>query len=684
MLKHANEPPRSRTDGAVLPAPAGRGGPPAEAESALRASEERYRTIVTTSAEGIWTLDTEARTTFVNDRMASMLGYRPEEMLGRKLYDFMDREARARAAQTFMRRERRTGEGGDFRFRHRDGSAVWTRPATSPLLGPRGEFVGALAMVSDVTERRRAEEKLARLAAIVESSEDAILTMSLTGTILTWNAGAQRLYGYRASEVIGCHVSIVVPPARSPELSHVLRQVRSGHAIRNLETVRRRKDGSEVIVGLSISPLRDTDGRLTGASAIARDISELRKGEEERRHLEDQLRQSQKMEAVGRLAGGVAHDFNNFLTAILGFSEVLERELGPQHPARGRVRQIHKAGERAAALTRQLLALSRRQNLRPEVLDLAELVQSLLGLIGRLIGDDIRLAFLAPPDLGPIEADRSQLEQVVLNLAVNARDAMPSGGVLTFELREVVLDALQASARVGLRPGPHVALKVSDTGMGMDAGVRERIFEPFFTTKPPGQGTGLGLSTVHGIVHQSGGSIAVASAPGHGATFEIHLPRAAAAAAKTAPAAGPPRATVRGTETILVVEDEGSVRDLVKETLEASGYTVLAVADRGEAERVAGGHRGPIHLLMTDVVIAGGSGGTLAEQLRARRPAMRVLFTSGDEQEPAALCGGPGPSAASSGAPRPVAAAWLAKPFRPLELSEKIRDLLTPPGTASR
>jgi two-component system, cell cycle sensor histidine kinase and response regulator CckA len=651
--------------------------PPAEAESALRATEERYRTIVTTAAEGIWTLDAEARTTFVNDRLASMLGYRAEEMLGRKLYDFMDREARDRAARTFMRRERRSGGEGDFRFRRQDGSVVWLRPATSPLLGPRGEFVGALAMVSDVTERRRAEENLARLAAIVESSEDAIFTAGLNGTILTWNAGAERLFGYRPSEAIGCHVAIVVPPSQAAETGRISRLIRDGQAVRDLETVRRRKDGSEVVVSLSLSPLRDSDGRLTGASAIARDITEISKVEDERRQLEDQLRQAQKMEAVGRLAGGVAHDFNNYLTAILGYSEILAHELGPRHPALDRVEQIHQAGERAAALTRQLLALSRRQNLEPEVLDLAELVRGLLAMIGRLLGEHIRLTLVAAPGLGRVEADRGQLEQVILNLAVNARDAMPEGGSLTFELCDVELDRVQASTRVGLRPGPHVVLKVSDTGLGMDAKVLERIFEPFFTTKARGKGTGLGLSTVHGIVLQSNGAISVTSAPGRGTAFEIHLPRAAAAVATPAsPPNGPrpaPRPPLRGSETILLVEDETCVRNLLRETLRANGYTVLAATDPGDAERLAKSHRGPIHLLLTDVVMPGRNGRALAEELRRLRPALRVLFMSGHEEHPV-------PPAA----PLPGGTAFLAKPFLPQDLARKLREVLATPGAPTR
>jgi CheY-like chemotaxis protein len=295
-------------------------------------------------------------------------------------------------------------------------------------------------------------------------------------------------------------------------------------------------------------------------------------------------------------------------------------------------------------------------------------------MIGRLSGEDVRLALVAAPGLGRVEADRSQLEQVVLNLAVNARDAMPEGGSLTFELHDVELDRAQARARVGLRPGPHVVLKVSDTGIGMDAKTRERIFEPFFTTKERGKGTGLGLSTVHGIVHQSSGAIAVASEPGGGTTFEIHLPRATApAAAPGAPPAGSPPESVRGIETILVVEDEASVRDLVTETLKAHGYTVLAAAGAAAAERVASSHRGPIHLLLTDIVMPGRSGRALAQDLLRLRPALRVLFMSGHEEQPVTPAGPPA-----------TGTAFLAKPFVPQELARRIREVLAPPSAAMR
>jgi two-component system cell cycle sensor histidine kinase/response regulator CckA len=775
-----------------------------EAQSALQASEERYRTIVTTAAEGIWTLDTAARTTFVNDQLAAMLGYTAEEMIGRSLYDFMDRETRAAAARYFMRRDRSTGEGSDFLLRRKDGSALWTRPATSPLLGARGEFLGTLAMVSDVTERRRAAEERARYVAVVESSESAICIKGLDGTILTWNAGAERLYGYRSSEAIGRPISMLVPPARSAELRHILGEIRAGRPIRHLETVRRCKDGTEVVVLLSISPLRDLDGRLRGAAVIAtdvtelrraeemqrklesrfrllvehsvdgiallspegrftyaspsaerilerpagellhrqvcdlvhpddapslreaargharepgsvqrlelrcrlrdgsyrwleassvnrledpivaavvatfRDISERRRNEEERRRdqerhaeLEDQLRQSQKMEAVGRLAGGIAHDFNNLLTAILGYGEILLDQLAPDDPSRVSVQQIHKAGERAAALTRQLLAFSRRQNLTPEVLDLAEVIRGLAGLIERLIGEDVTLRVAAAPEAGRVEADRSQLEQVILNLAVNARDAMPDGGDLTFTLGNVGLDEAAVGVQAGLRPGPHVVLTVSDTGTGMDAATLERIFEPFFTTKGPGKGTGLGLSTVHGIVHQSRGSISVSSQPGRGTTFEIHLPRAAAAAevhgAAHAPsAAGPEPAP--GTETILLVEDERSVHELVREFLEASGYTVLAAENPAAAERTAESYGGRIDLLLTDIVMPGKSGRALADQLRGRRPGMRVLYMSGYSDQILA------PADVDKNRH-----AFLAKPFVPRQLAQKIREVLAAP-----
>jgi len=383
----------------------------------------------------------------------------------------------------------------------------------------------------------------------------------------------------------------------------------------------------------------------------------------DQRHLEEQFRQSQKMEAVGQLAGGIAHDFNNLLTAILGNTQLLLRELPPGDSKRGDVEEIRKASERAASLTRQLLAYSRRQMLQPVVLDLNVVVAEMDKLLRRLIGEHIALVTVLAPDLGRVKADPNQLEQVIVNLAVNARDAMPEGGKLTIETANVDLDEGFAQAHLGSVPGAYAMLAVTDTGSGMDATVRAHLFEPFFTTKEVGKGTGLGLATVYGIVKQSDGYISVYSEPGHGSSFKIYLPRVATPAGA---AAGPQKGgPARGTETVLVVEDEPAVLSLSRRALEAQGYVVLAASDAAAALRVVERHGGMIHLLLTDVVMPGLSGRELADQLAGQRPGIRVLYMSGY----------PGDAVVQHGT-LPTGSAFLQKPFSPDGLARKVRDVL--------
>ncbi|HLQ59905.1 MAG TPA: ATP-binding protein, partial [Gemmatimonadales bacterium] len=383
----------------------------------------------------------------------------------------------------------------------------------------------------------------------------------------------------------------------------------------------------------------------------------------EQRHLEEQFRQSQKMEAVGQLAGGIAHDFNNLLTAILGNTQLLLRDLPPGDAKRGDVEEIRKASERAASLTRQLLAYSRRQMLQPKVLDLNVVVAEMDKMLRRLIGEHIALVAALQSDLGHVRADPNQIEQVIVNLAVNARDAMPDGGKLTIETANVDLDETFAQAHLGSVPGAYAMLAVTDTGHGMDVNVRAHLFEPFFTTKEVGKGTGLGLATVYGIVKQSGGYISVYSERGRGSTFKIYLPRIATPSAT--PAAPPRVGAARGSETVLVVEDELAVLTLSRRALEAQGYVVLAASDAAAALRVVERHGGTIHLLLTDVVMPGMSGRDLADRLTAQRPGIRVLYMSGY----------PGDAVVQHGT-LPSGSAFLQKPFSPDGLARKVRDVL--------
>jgi two-component system cell cycle sensor histidine kinase/response regulator CckA len=405
---------------------------------------------------------------------------------------------------------------------------------------------------------------------------------------------------------------------------------------------------------LIVTPMRG-DGRPEGAVVMHINVSDHKR-------LEQQFTQAQKMEAVGRLAGGVAHDFNNLLTVINGYSEMVRDRLPPGDPARELVAEIARAGERAAGLTRQLLAFSRQQLVVPQVLDLNALVADTEKMLRRLIGEDVELAVDLEPDLGHVEADPGQIEQVLMNLAVNARDAMPQGGRLTIQTRNIRIDA--AESRPGGRPGPYVLLAVSDTGCGMSEGTQARLFEPFFTTKGPGRGTGLGLATVYGIVQQSGGHIDVESARGQGTTFRIYLPRVEALAPTRKSHQGV-RLRPGGRETVLLVEDEAAVRALVRVVLREGGYTVLEARHGVEALRLAEQHTGPIHLLLSDVVMPELGGRELADRLAALRPGLKILYLSGYTDDAVLRHG-----------VQEAEAALLQKPFTPDALALKVREVL--------
>ena len=407
-----------------------------------------------------------------------------------------------------------------------------------------------------------------------------------------------------------------------------------------------------------VQPLKDGEGIIQGVIGVALDITE-------RERLADQLRQSQKMQAVGELAGGVAHDFNNLLMVVKGHAQLLLERMPENSALRLGIQQMEKAADRAASLTRQLLAFSRKQVLQPRVLDLNDAVGGMIRMFSRVIGENIEMAFLPGGKLGRVKADPGQIEQVLLNLVVNARDAMPEGGRLTIETSNVVLDRGYAATHVSVEPGSYVMLTVTDTGCGMDAKTQARIFEPFFTTKGPGKGTGLGLATVYGVVKQSGGYIYVYSEVGHGTTFKIYLPQVTAEVDRT-PHETDAKGAARGTETVLFVEDEQSVRDLVRDYLGATGYCVLEASDGEQALRVAAAHPGPIHILITDVVMPHLSGPELATKLSAERPDMKVLFISGYTDDTVfrhgVLEGG---------------VAFLQKPFNLKALAMKIREVLS-------
>ena len=484
----------------------------------------------------------------------------------------------------------------------------------------------------NITEHKQAEEALAeserRYRLLAEHVTDVIWTMDLQMNLTFVSPSIRWLTGYDARECLGFSLERMLTPA-SHELARNKLQAElaleedfrdPGRSV-TLELELVRQDGATVWAEVKASLLRDDQGRPVGLLGVTRDVSIRRK-------LEAQLQQAQKMEVVGRLAGGVAHDFNNLLTAILGYSEIILANLDVRDPTHQDATEIKKAGERAALLTRQLLAFSRRQALQPKSLHLNRVLENLAKMLHRVIGEDIQLEISYGPDLGWVTADPAQIEQVILNLTVNARDAMPRGGKLIIQTATVELDEAYTQDHAAVRPGRYVLLAVTDTGYGMDAATRSHIFEPFFTTKEMGKGTGLGLSMVYGIVLQSNGHIWVYSEPGQGSTFKIYLPRVAAEAASALPGRVP-AATPQGHETILLVEDDDGVRQIASRILRRSGYQVLEAREGGQALQICGEHRGDIHLVLTDLVMPGINGRDLVLRLASLRPGIKVVLMSG-------------------------------------------------------
>ena len=522
---------------------------------------------------------------------------------------------------------------------------------------------GVRALVAhgvDVTEqvlaRDDAQLASAQLAAIVRSSVEAIMTADMEGRITSWNPAAERLFGYTREEILGRDVSILHPRAPG-QTSTLLEAVLRGDIAEEAAAARRRKDGSIVQVSLTLFPLRNLDGGIIGMSAVARDTTE-------RSELDAQVRQAQKMEAIGRLAGGVAHDFNNLLTVIGAHSAFLLESLDPTDPQYEDAEAIHKAGNRAAGLTGQLLAFSRKQLLKPTRLALNAIIEDTRKMLERLLGADIRIVTNLAVDLGSVIADASQFDQVLMNLAVNARDAMPDGGRLTITTSNVDLTADLNAARRVIPPGNYVLLEVADTGVGMDAAVQTRLFEPFFTTKAPGKGTGLGLATVYGIVKQSGGYILATSAPGKGTTFQVYLPHVLDET-KAVELLPEKTASVAGVETVLVVEDEPAVREIARSVLSRLGYVVLEAAGGHEALAISAAFASTIHLVVSDAVMPGMGGAEVVQRLQLQRPGLKALFMSGYTDDEMVRSG-----IVSS------EVLFVQKPFEPAGFARAVRDAL--------
>ncbi len=494
-------------------------------------------------------------------------------------------------------------------------------------------------MVSDINfaldnftreeKRRQTEDKNRELAAIVEYSDDAIIGINLELIITSWNRGAARIYGYREDEILGQSVTVIVPEELHDDIPRFLALIKQGESIEHYETLRKRKDGVSIDVSITISPVRDAENVIIGASTIARDVTEIKRTEEAKTNLEIQLHQSQKMESVGRLAGGVAHDFNNMLGIILGHAEIAMMDVNGANPLHSNLVEIRNAAERSANLTRQLLAFARKQTVAPKVVNLNEIVTGMLSMLRRLIGENIELKWEPNTEPWLVKMDPSQVDQILANLCVNARDAIANVGKIAIETGNSTFDEVYGAFRPGFVPGDYVRLSLSDTGCGMDKEMIERIFEPFFTTKEVGKGTGLGLSTVYGVVTQNNGFIDVYSEPGQGTTFTIHLPRYVDTPEQAQTENTKTPTNILGYETILLVEDEPGILSMIALLLEKQGYTVLATNTPSQALRIAREYRDEIHLLLTDVIMPEMNGLDLAKQMTALHPSIKHLFMSG-------------------------------------------------------
>ncbi len=636
-----------------------------EAEARLQESEERFRRAFEDAPVGMALVGLDERFLQVNEALCRILGYPAARLLEMTVPQVTHPDDVAAEESQKLRLLR--GDGGAFqmekRYLHADGHVVWGALSVSAVAGPDGKPRYYIGQLEDVTERRRAEEALRqseeRFRALIENASDLLVVFDEQGTITMVSPAVREALGWSPEEMLGRPGGDFIHPDDLPEAARVLAEVVASPSRAVRATIRlRHRDGSWRVIQTSLRSLLDVPS-VRGIVSNGRDVTE-------QRQLEQRLLQAQKLEGVGRLAGGVAHDFNNLLVAILGYAQFLEEGIRSGRPSLDDLAEIREAGEQARDLTRQLLAVARRQVVEPRVMDLNDVLRDAERLLRRVLGEDVALTVVPAADLWRVKADPAQVQQILLNLAVNARDAMPQGGKLTLETANALLDERYAEAHPGVRPGPYAVLAVSDSGVGMSPEARAHLFEPFFTTKPPGEGTGLGLATVYGIVKQAGGHVSVRSEPGRVTSFRIYLPRSEEVAATLEPRPAP-RDHV-GTETVLLVEDAPAVRELAARALAESGYRVLQARNGREALEAAEAEAGPVHLLRTDVVMPDMSGQKLAERLRQLRPATRVLYMSGYTENTIIHHGVLDPGVN-----------FLPKPFTPTSLQEKVRQVLDAP-----
>ena len=633
------------------------------AERSVQASDERFRLVARATNDVIWDWDLRSNSLVWNDAVETVFGHRQFTIRPHVdwWYDHLHPQDRDEVVAGI---HKIIDEGGSswsdqYRYRREDGTYAIVMDRGYVSRDSTGTAVRMIGTMTDVTEKTRSEAAIRFQAQLLNAVQQAVVATDPSGTVIFWNKFAEALYGWTADEAVGKRIQELTPaPFMREHAADIVERTAAGGSWTG-EFLIQGKSGKAFPALLTSSPIRDDKGNILGLVGVSIDLTD-------RRSLEEQFRQSQKMDAVGRLAGGVAHDFNNLLTVIRLNTEIIIEGLDPSDPRAEDVKQIRSAADRASALTRQLLAFSRKQILQPRVLDLNTVVTSLEPMLQRLIGEDITIS-AAPGARGYVVADPGQLEQVLVNLVVNARDAMPEGGRITIETMNTELDENYSSEHSPVIPGRYIALTVGDTGIGMDKVTKEHAFDPFFTTKEAGKGTGLGLATVYGIVKQSGGYVWIYSEPGLGSTIKVYLPEVSAAAAFTSAVenTGTPRVAARGSETILLVEDEDAVRSLTCRILQKQGYRVLTAEDGRAAMHIATREEGPIDMVLTDIVMPGLNGRGLVEKLTGIRPTIKSLYMSGYTDDDIVRRGFVEPSRS-----------FLQKPFTSEVLIQTVRKVL--------
>lgn len=629
--------------------------------SATHESEAQFRELMAHLRQVFWIRNAaDTATLYVSPAYEEIWG-RSRASLYDGSHSFLDSihpGDRPRVFEAMSATHENEGYEEEYRIIRPDGTVRWIWARSYPVRAANGDVQRYAGIAEDVSERKSAEKERARLAAIIELTEDSIVNITLEGVIIGWNGGAERKYGYTAEEIIGCSIACLIPLDQRESYFDMMKKVRRGEVVPEYDTVRRRKDGTLVNLSIGLAPIESREGEIVGVSKIGHDISRVKS-------LEAQLIEAQKMALVAQLASGITHDFNNILAIVLGYSELMMESLAAEDPMRTCAAAIRHATMRGTGLTRQLLVFNRKETIQPVFLDLNEVIRDVQKMLRRLIDENIIFTVNLDEQIGGIRSDRGYVEQVLMNLVTNGRDAMPRGG----NLRITTSDVAYAYTQAGEVAGDYVMLSVSDTGCGMTEEVKSKLFEPFFTTKPRGAGTGLGLSTCKTIVDQAGGHIDVESELGKGTTFNIYFPRVARKAeAEFSPTVLSSPAC--GAETLLIVEDDFELRQLVCKVLRSQGYEVLAAAD-GEAALsiINNSQRNPIHLVMTDVVMPRMGGNQMVGQIKAICPTMKILFTSGYPDESINRGGNMGPGTA-----------FLPKPYSISALAQKVRQLLNEPS----